>query len=325
MSAHPLLEVDGLRVAVRRDGTALTVLDGVSFAVGAGQCLGIVGESGCGKSLTLRAAMGLLPPGIEPTGGEIRLSPRAGAAPCAVPPGQAAGRGLAMVFQDSHASLDPTARVGAFIADIVRRRTATSRAAARRRAVELLASVGVPDPALRFGAYPHELSGGMRQRVAIALALATDPRVLLCDEPTTALDVTLQAEILRLLDAARADRGLGMVFVSHDIAVIRQIADVVAVMYAGQIIEMGPAPDVLDRPRHPYTRALIDAVPTIDGPIGRFRPIAGSPPAPADYTPACRFMARCAHHVAACSGPVPGVGGLDSRHRSSCVNTLEAR
>ncbi|MEU7860836.1 ABC transporter ATP-binding protein [Nonomuraea sp. NPDC049141] len=325
MSAHPLLEVDGLRLAVRRDGPAPTVLDGVSFAVGAGQCLGIVGESGCGKSLTLRAAMGLLPPGVERTGGEIRLSPRAGAAPHAVPPGQAAGRGLAMVFQDSHASLDPTARVGAFIADIVRRRTATSRAAARRRAVELLASVGVPDPALRFGAYPHELSGGMRQRVAIALALATDPRVLLCDEPTTALDVTLQAEILRLLDAARADRGLGMVFVSHDIAVIRQIADVVAVMYAGQIIEMGPAPDVLDRPRHPYTRALIDAVPTLDGPIGRFRPIAGSPPAPADYTSACRFLARCAHHVAACAGLVPGVDGLDSRHRSSCVHTLEDR
>ncbi|MEU7748236.1 ABC transporter ATP-binding protein [Nonomuraea sp. NPDC049158] len=318
MTSYPLLEVDGLRLA--RKGGA-TLLDGLSFAVAAGQCLGIVGESGCGKSLTLRATMGLLPAGVELAGGEIRLSHQAGSAPTAVPPGQAAGRGLAMVFQDSHASLDPTTRVGAFIADIVRRRTGAWRTAARKRAVELLAAVGVPDPGLRFHAYPHELSGGMRQRVAIALALATDPRVLLCDEPTTALDVTLQAEILRLLDAARTERGLGMVFVSHDIAVIRQIADVVAVMYAGQIIEAGPVADVLDRSRHPYTRALIDAVPTLDGPIGRFRPIAGAPPAPADYSPSCRFRDRCAHQVAACSGVVPGIDALTIEHRSSCVRS----
>ncbi|MEV1246132.1 ABC transporter ATP-binding protein [Nonomuraea sp. NPDC049750] len=318
MTSYPLLEVDGLRVAPEGGGA---LLDGVCFAVAAGQCLGIVGESGCGKSLTLRATMGLLPAGVELSGGEIRLSHQADAAPTAVPAGQAAGRGLAMVFQDSHASLDPTMRVGAFVADIVRRRTGASRAAARRRAVQLLAAVGVPDPGLRFHAYPHELSGGMRQRVAIALALATDPRVLLCDEPTTALDVTLQAEILRLLDAARAERGLGMVFVSHDIAVIRQIADVVAVMYAGQIIEAGPVADVLDRPRHPYTRALIEAVPTLEGPIGRFRPIAGAPPAPADYSPACRFRDRCAHQVAACSGVVPGIDALAIEHRSSCIRS----
>ncbi|MFD1535481.1 ABC transporter ATP-binding protein [Nonomuraea guangzhouensis] len=298
-----LLQVDELRVAIHRREKALLVLDGVSFAVSAGQCLGIVGESGCGKSLTLRATMGLLPRGAVRTGGEVR-----------------AGRGLAMVFQDSHASLDPTMRVGSFIADVVRRRRGASRAAGRRRAVELLAAVGVPDPDLRSRAYPHELSGGMRQRVAIALALATDPGVLLCDEPTTALDVTLQAEILRLLGKARAERGLGMVLVSHDVAVIRQVADVVAVMYAGQIIEAGPAPEVLGRPRHPYTRALIEAVPTLDGPAGRFRPIPGAPPDPANYTSACRFSPRCGHREAACQGVVPGIPALHARHRSSCIH-----
>ncbi|WP_283134388.1 ABC transporter ATP-binding protein [Rhizohabitans arisaemae] len=321
MTSHPLLEVDGLRVAIRRQDTAPTVLDGVSFAVGASQCLGIVGESGCGKSLTLRAVMGLLPPGIERTGGRIRLSLQPGAAPSDVQADQVAGRGLAMVFQDSHASLDPTMRVGTFIAETVRRRGGTSRSDARRRAVELLASVGVPDPKLRFNAYPHELSGGMRQRVAIALALATDPRVLLCDEPTTALDVTLQAQILRLLDTARAERGLGMVFVSHDIAVIRQIADVVAVMYAGQIIEIGPVSDVLDRPRHPYARALIDAVPSLDGPVGPFRSVPGSPPAPIDYGSACRFLDRCGHRDTACEGVVNGIDGRGAGHRSACVHS----
>ncbi|RBQ20995.1 ABC transporter ATP-binding protein [Spongiactinospora rosea] len=304
-----LLAVDELRVTVRRRGTELTVLDGVSFAVGAGQCLGIVGESGCGKSLTLRATMGLLPPGATRTGGDIRV-----------------GRdGLAMVFQDSHASLDPTMRVGSFLADVVRRRRGGTRAAARRQAAELLAAVGVPDPELRLRAYPHELSGGTRQRVAIALALATDPRVLLCDEPTTALDVTLQAEILRLLDTARAERGLGVVLVSHDVAVIRQVADVVAVMYAGQIIEAGPAAEVLDRPRHPYTRALISAVPALDGPVGPFRPIPGTPPDPAAYTPACRFLPRCGHDDAACRGQVPGVHALDLLHRSSCVHSIRPK
>ncbi|MEV0143369.1 MULTISPECIES: ABC transporter ATP-binding protein [unclassified Nonomuraea] len=324
MSAYPLLEAERLHVTVRKDGAALTVLDDVSFAVGAGRCLGVVGESGCGKSLTLRAVMGLLPPGAERTGGEVRLSPRDGAAPVPVPAGGAAGAGLAMVFQDSHASLDPTMRVGTFLTGVIRRtgpaRSAITRAAARRRAVELLEAVGVPDPELRFRAYPHELSGGMRQRVAIALALATEPRVLLCDEPTTALDVTLQAEILRLLDAARAERGLGLVFVSHDIGVVRQVADVVAVMYAGQVIEAGPVEEVLARPRHPYTRALLEAAPALGGPRGRFRPIPGTPPSPADYPAGCRFGPRCARHDTACSVTV---GGLDARlpgHRSSCVH-----
>ncbi|ADB50654.1 ABC transporter ATP-binding protein [Conexibacter woesei] len=302
MSAASVFEVTDLRVTIPRAGTRTNVLDGVSFAVGAGQCLGIVGESGCGKSLALRAAMGLLPPGVERAGGDVR------------------GEGLAMVFQDSHGSLDPTMRVGAFVADTIRRHAGVTRREARGRALELLAAVGIPAPQLRARAYPHELSGGLRQRVAIALALATEPRVLLCDEPTTALDVTLQAQILALLDKARAERGLGMVFVSHDIAVIRQVADVVAVMYAGQIVEIGPAAQVLDRPRHPYARALLDAVPAIDGPIGRFRSVAGSPPDPADYDIACRFRDRCGHRDAACEAPVAGLDGRAPAHSSACVH-----
>ncbi|MBN6055616.1 ABC transporter ATP-binding protein [Nonomuraea sp. RK-328] len=346
--------MEGLRVTVWKDGAELTVVDGVSFAVGAGQCLGVVGESGCGKSLTLRAVMGLLPPGARRAGGEVRLGPGNGSPPRPVPVGGAAGAGLAMVFQDSHASLDPTMRIGTFLTGVIRRTGAprsrtgdvrdragdapTGRAAARRRAVELLEAVGVPDPELRFRAYPHELSGGMRQRVAIALALATEPRVLLCDEPTTALDVTLQAEILRLLDAARTGRGLGLVFVTHDIGVVRQVADVVAVMYAGQVVEAGPVEDVLARPRHPYTRALLEAAPAlavrptlgaaptaggalaVGAPRGRFRPIPGAPPSPADYTEGCRFEPRCTERDAACAVTVRGTDARLPGHRSSCVH-----
>ncbi|MCD0449713.1 ABC transporter ATP-binding protein [Actinocorallia sp. API 0066] len=235
-----VLSLDRLGVRRRADGAAL-VTD-VSLAVEAGGTLGIVGESGSGKSLTLRAALGILPPTLEATGG-IRRDGRA-----------------AMVFQEPATALNPTLRVGSFVAGTWRRHhPGASRAAARAATVDLLAQVGIADPAARTRAWPHELSGGMRQRVMIAAALATDPRVLLCDEPTTALDVRVQARILALLRGLIADRGMALVFVSHDLAVVASVCARIAVMRAGSLVEEGPAARVLTEPRHPYTRELLEA------------------------------------------------------------------
>lgn len=314
-----VLKVEGLTVSVERDAQTARVLDGLSFAVGPSQCLGIVGESGCGKSMALRATMGLAPRGATVVDGKVTVAGRAAARPGGSPPA-----GLAMVFQDSFAALDPTMRIGTYVAETVRRHRMVRPVEAKARALELLREVGIPDPAYRVRAYPHELSGGLRQRAAIALALATDPRVLLCDEPTTALDVTLQAKILALLRRKQVEDGLSLVFVSHDIAVIRQVSDVVAVMYAGRIVEIGPTEGVIGYPKHPYTQALVASLPDIDQPARRFLSIAGTPPDPRDYEAGCRFAARCSHPGGDCSAPLHGLDGRDATHRSDCIHELES-
>jgi len=233
------LRVRGLQV--RSDSRLL--VDDVSFAVDPGEALGIVGESGSGKSLTLRAILGLPPRGVRVTGGEIEVGGRVG-----------------MVFQDPLTALDPLSRVGAQVASASRAARGGSRAAARAHALELLEQVRLPDAARRLRAYPHELSGGQRQRVVIALALASGPAILLCDEPTTALDVTVQREVLDLLSRLRRERELSIVFVSHDLPVVAAVCDRVLVMTGGRVVESGPTLDVVRSPRHPYTRSLRDAV-----------------------------------------------------------------
>lgn len=318
----PVLRIDELRV----DAGGAAAVDGVSLQVAAGECLGLVGESGSGKSLTLRATIGLLPRGTARTGGELNFAASPDAAPTRYRPEQVRGRGISMVFQEPMSSLNPTRRVGDSVADVVLVAAAgrLRRRDARLRAIELFEEVGIPEPGRRARAYPHQLSGGLRQRVAIAAALAGDPRLLLCDEPTTALDVTVQDQVLQLLDRLRRERGLAVLFVTHDLGVVARLAQRVAVMYAGRVVEDGTTAQVLHDPRHPYTVALRDAVPDAFGtgalPVG----IAGSQPLPSERGTGCRFAPRCPQVIAACHETDPVLATVDGGRAVACIRVAAA-
>ncbi|RDI75898.1 oligopeptide/dipeptide ABC transporter, ATP-binding protein, C-terminal domain [Gaiella occulta] len=304
MSA-PLLEVEGLCVQLPARGGAITVVDGVDYDVAEGEVFGVAGESGSGKTMSVLALIGLLPSGATASGRArfrgLDLLTLRGRAQRDV-----RGGGIGMVFQDPLTSLHPMLSIGQQIEEPIRQHLGVGRAAARKRAADLLEAVRLPDPERALRAFPHQFSGGMRQRVAIAIALAAEPELLIADEPTTALDVTVQAGIIRLLDALRRERGLSVVLITHDLGVMSAIADRVAVFYAGRVVETGPRDDLLQRPRHPYTRALLDALPqperSADHPLV---PIAGAPPAPAALPTGCAFHPRCAHSVAECEATVP--------------------
>lgn len=290
------LEVDQLRVAVGPVHDPLHPVTDVSFAVRAGGSLAIIGESGSGKTLTLRALMDMLPRGARIDGGTVRFVAGDGRA---VPAASARGHGMSMVFQDASSALNPTRRVGDQIAEGILLHGGITRRTARARAISLMEEVGIRNPAVTARSWPHQFSGGMRQRVMIAMALSTQPDVLLCDEPTSALDVTVQEQIVRLLSDLRARRDLTIVFVTHDLAVASQLCDDVVVMYAGQVVESGPLVEVFASPSHPYTKALLEAIPR-PGTIGDLATIPGQPP-PADRFPAgCRYAPRCAHAAEAC-------------------------
>ena len=267
MSVPPrLLEVENLRTFFHADGAAARAVDGVSFTVGSGETLAIVGESGSGKSVTSLSIMRLIssPPG-EIADGVVRFRGRD--LLLLSEPAMRAVRGneIGMIFQEPMSSLNPLLTVGEQIAEVVRLHQGLGRAAARRHAVEMLTRVNIPDPARRAGEYPHRLSGGMRQRVMIAMALACHPALLIADEPTTALDVTIQAQILQLIRTLQAEMGMSVLFITHNLGVVAQIADRVAVMYAGRIVEQGDVVTVLTSPRHPYTRALLRSIPRVEG------------------------------------------------------------
>jgi oligopeptide/dipeptide ABC transporter ATP-binding protein len=288
----PILSVRDLVVRVDRPSGSFRAVDGVSFDVAAGGALGLVGESGSGKSLTLRALMALPPRSVVVESGSVMLDGME--LPLAGRGARRARRGrMAMVFQDPLSALDPVRKVGDQVAEVPRRVLGMSRARARDRAIELLALVGIPDPVRRAQAYPHQLSGGMRQRVVIAIALATEPAVLLCDEPTTALDVTVQAQVLDLIDEMRSRLKLALVFVSHDLAVVRQLCENLAVMYTGRFVETGPTDSMLAAPRHPYTLGLLDAIVDLDDSIATLHPIAGSLPDVTRPPSGCTFHPRC--------------------------------
>jgi oligopeptide/dipeptide ABC transporter ATP-binding protein len=302
-----VLEVENLRVTFPGgDGRRVAAVDGVSFSLDRGETLALVGESGCGKSLTSLSLLRLVPaPGrIEPDS-RIRLADTdvlalEGDALRAI-----RGRRIGMIFQDPMTSLDPVFRVGDQIAEGILAHFRISRREARERAVALLRETGIPDPAARADNYPHQLSGGMRQRVMIAIALAAEPEILVADEPTTALDVTVQAQILEVLDRLRAERGMAVLLITHDLGIVAGRADRVAVMYAGQIVEEAPTAALFARPSHPYTRGLFASIPRLTGPVERLHPIPGTVPSPAAWPSGCRFRPRCPYAFEPCGREPP--------------------
>jgi oligopeptide/dipeptide ABC transporter ATP-binding protein len=294
-----LLEVDGLQTHFfTRDGVVRAV-DGLSFAVEASKTLGIVGESGCGKSVTALSIMGLIPkPPAKIVAGQVRFEGRDLTTLSEKQLEDVRGREIAMIFQDPMTSLNPTLTIGTQITETIRRHFDVSKAQARRRAVELLEEVQIPNAAARLDDYPHRYSGGMRQRVMIAIALSCNPKLLIADEPTTALDVTVQAQVLDLLEDLRDQHEMAMIIITHDMGVVAEAADDIVVMYAGQIVEQASTLELFDHPEHPYTEALLGALPQLEGEgirQGRLTAIPGRPPDLVDPPEACRFAARCPH------------------------------
>jgi oligopeptide/dipeptide ABC transporter ATP-binding protein len=322
---EPLLRVSDLTVEFALSRGTLRAVDGASFEVRPGEALGIVGESGSGKTMTLRALIGLLPRTARITAGTIELDGVDVTRARADRLRELRGRTVSMVFQEPMTALNPVMRVGDQIAEAPLVRLGYGRRKARGTALELMRRVGIPAPARRIDAYPHELSGGLRQRVMIAIALSADPKLILCDEPTTALDVTIQDQILKLLASLREELGVSLVFVSHDLAVIAQTCLRVAVMYAGQIVEQGTVDAVFREPHHPYTLGLLRAVPDFDLVRGQLASIAGSPPDPVEPPDGCRFHPRCGFVREDCTvAPIPLIrfgGEREARclHHEECA------
>ena len=293
-SVEPLLSVRDLRTEIDSEEGVIHAVNGVGFDLYPGEVLAIVGESGCGKTMAALSVLGLLPRGSgRVVAGEVRLEGEDLLAASPRRMREVRGAEIAMIFQEPLTALNPVQRVGDQIAEMIRSHQPVRRSEARRRAARLLDRVGIPDADRRTRLYPHELSGGMRQRVMIAMAIALEPAVLIADEPTTALDATVQAQVLEVL--ADVQRGLsgGMVLITHDLGVVAEMADRVAVMYAGRTVEHGSVYDVYERPRHPYTAGLLGAVPRVDGTAGRLHPVAGRPPTLMDLPVGCSFAPRC--------------------------------
>ncbi|HET6520382.1 MAG TPA: ABC transporter ATP-binding protein [Geminicoccaceae bacterium] len=317
--AAPTLRVEDLRTHFFTRAGVLRAVDGVSFAVGPGRVLGLVGESGSGKSVTGFSIMGLVDPPGRVVGGRVLLR---GEDLVGLPPGRLRairGRRVAMIFQDPMMTLNPVLRIDTQMIEAIRAHAAVDRATARRRARDALVQVGIAAPEQRLAAYPHQLSGGMRQRVAIAIAMLNRPDVLIADEPTTALDVTIQAQILYEVQRLCRETGTALVWITHDLAVVAGLADELCVMYAGRIVESGPVDRVLDAPLHPYTRGLLDSVPS-NNPRGRpLRQIPGMTPSPLDLPRGCGFRTRCPRATDVCTME-PALDELRPGQRARCFH-----
>jgi oligopeptide/dipeptide ABC transporter ATP-binding protein len=328
-AAAALLEVAQLRVAFPTAAGVAFAVAGVTFAVGAGECLGIVGESGSGKSMTCRSILGLVPKPGAIVGGSILWRGRelVGAAERRLR--RVRGGEIGMIFQDPASALNPVYTVGAQIVETIVSHTDHGRARARAEAIELLARVGIPSPRTRYDAYPHQLSGGMRQRAMIALAISCGPALILADEPTTNLDVTIQDQILHLLANLREAEGMAMILVSHDLGVVSQAADRVAVMYAGHIVEEAPTGELFEHAHHPYTTGLMGALPSIRAGAERdpLVPIEGQPPELDRLPPGCPFQPRCAHRLDACASVEMTLEQAGRDHFTACpfVRAVDGR
>ncbi|TFF23253.1 ABC transporter ATP-binding protein [Jiella endophytica] len=328
MNRAPILSVDGLRVAFRSRGRQVTALRDVDFSIEAGRTLALVGESGSGKSVTSLALLGLLPPNGKVTGGRATYRSRNGATLdlAGLPAKQfrkVRGREIAMIFQEPMSSLNPLFSIGEQIGEMLKLHEDLDAAARRRRVVEMLELVEIPAAASRLDDYPHELSGGMRQRVMIALALVCAPQLLIADEPTTALDVTVQAQILDLMRRLQREMGMSILFITHDMGVVAEMADDVAVMYAGAIVEEAGVEALFARPAHPYTRGLLASIPRPDRPEGeRLKAIPGAVPPLTALPPGCAFAPRCPHALPACDQPVALEAVLPA-HRAACIRASE--
>ncbi|HVE13931.1 MAG TPA: ABC transporter ATP-binding protein [Elusimicrobiota bacterium] len=305
MPSEPVLSVRGLRVRIEAEGGSFLAVDGIGYDLQAGRTLALVGESGSGKSVHALALLGLLPPAARVTDGEALYKGR----DLLRMPGDdlraVRGSKIAIVFQEPMTSLNPVMTIGEQIAEPLMTHQGLSRPDALARAATLLGKVGIPDPASRLGDHPHEFSGGMRQRAMIAMALACGPDVLIADEPTTALDVTIQAQILDLLRGLQKELRMALVLITHNLGVVAEMADDVAVMYAGRTVESGPAAEVFRAPRHPYTRALLESVPSLYGARERLHAIGGLPPDPRALPPGCPFAPRCPQVLARCAQDDP--------------------
>ncbi|MGH3896759.1 MAG: ABC transporter ATP-binding protein [Pseudonocardiaceae bacterium] len=332
-----VLDVADLRVEFRTDEGRVQAVRGVSYQLRRGEVLGIVGESGSGKSVTSLAVMGLLP-GSAQVSGSVRLTARWGGGPGDIELlgasdkelSRVRGQAISMIFQDPMTSLNPVYTVGYQIAEAIRAHHDVTADAARKQAVELLEAVSIPNPAERAGSYPHELSGGMRQRVVIAIAMANRPEVIIADEPTTALDVTVQAQILEALHTAKVETGAAMLLITHDLGVIAGQADRVLVMYAGRVVEAGPVEEIFYAPRMPYTLGLLGSLPRLDVRTQRLHPISGSPPSAINMPSGCPFTPRCPLAAAICETDEPPLaetgtpGHLSACHFSARLDGLES-
>ena len=318
-----LLELHDLDVEIPLPDGTLHAVRGVSLTASAGESVGLVGESGSGKSLTLRAAMDLLPVPARISGGSIVVDGVEVTGMAPVRRREYLSSKMSMIFQDSLTALNPTMRIGDQVAEVPLRRLGMPRSTARDRAIELLDQVGIKDPERRYRAYPHQLSGGMRQRVCIAIALSGEPGLILADEPTTALDVTIQAQVLGVLDGLRRDRGVGLVLVTHDLAVVSGTCEQLNVMYGGRIVEHGLTAELLGSPRHPYTAALLRSVPDPDQPVHRLLTIAGQPPDLMEPIVGCSFAPRCLAAIDRCATDLPPLQSIHHGRSSACWRAHE--
>jgi oligopeptide/dipeptide ABC transporter ATP-binding protein len=315
---EPLLEVSGLVTTFPSEAGRAAVVDGVSFAIHAGEVLALVGESGCGKSITALSILRLVPKPGRIEAGRVVLAGRDVRALPVAEMRAVRGAEAAMIFQEPMTSLNPVQTVGVQVVEAIRLHERTTAAAARKRCVEMFERVGIPDADARFESFPHQLSGGLKQRVMIAMALAMQPKLLIADEPTTALDVTIQAQILELLREIRDRLGMAILLISHNLGVVNELADRVAVMYAGRFAEQGAREELLARPRHPYTQRLLASIPSRTARGEPLAEIPGVVPSPGEWPAGCRFTTRCHRAFEPCADVVPAATPISASHAAWC-------